>query len=159
DRVPFDHIIIMANSNTYGGGAIYNFYAISAVLDMSEWILPHELGHSIGGLADEYVEATADTSFDEMYPRNVEPIEPNITTLVAFDKKWKAMIPDGTPIPTQPVEGLKKNECGPLGVYEGAGYVPQGVFRPVTSCMMRDYHPFCPVCSKRLNEVFDSYCK
>lgn len=159
DRVPCDHIIIMANSATYGGGAIYNFYAMSAVQEMSEWILPHELGHSIGGLADEYVEATADTSFDEMHPRNEEPIEPNITTLVAFDKKWKALVPDGTPIPTPPVKGLKKGECGPIGVYEGAGYVPKGVYRPVTSCMMRDYHPFCPVCTKRLNEVFDSYCK
>ena len=29
--VPYDHIIIMANCDTYGGGAIYNYYAFSAV--------------------------------------------------------------------------------------------------------------------------------
>ncbi len=151
EGVPFDHIIIMVNSSKYGGGAIYNFYAVSSVHPMCGKIMPHELGHSIGGLADEYVDA--DLSYAEIYPRGIEPLAPNITTLVDFGSKWEAMLPAGTPIPTKPVKGLGPKECGPLGVYEGAGYQAKGIYRPVTNCMMNYYADFCPVCSKRLEEV------
>jgi hypothetical protein len=154
--VPYDHIIIMANCDTYGGGAIYNYYAFSAVQEMSMWILPHELGHSIGGLADEYVED--DTNYNRRYVDR-EPVEPNITSLKNFESKWKYLVPEGTPIPTPPVEGLGRRENGPVGAYEGAGYLEKGCYRPCTKCMMRDYATFCPVCTKRLNEVFDIYIK
>ena len=154
---PCDHIIIMANSNTYGGGAIYNFYAMSSLNEMAYMVLPHELGHSIGGLADEYVDE--DLSYGDMHQLTVEPPEPNITTLVDFDKKWLDMLPEGTPIPTPADNKVSRKENGPLGVYEGAGYHSKGIYRPVMHCMMRDYAPFCPVCSKRLNEVFDLYVK
>lgn len=157
DEVPYDHIIIMANSDTYGGGAIYNFYAVSAVQEMSMYILPHELGHSIGGLADEYVDE--DLSYGDMHKAEAEPVEPNITNLVDFGSKWADMLPEGTAVPTPENLQVSRRENGPLGVYEGAGYKPKGVYRPVMHCMMRDYAPFCPVCSKRLNEVFDLYCK
>lgn len=154
--VPYDHIIIMANCDTYGGGAIYNYYAFSAVQNMSEWILPHELGHSIGGLGDEYVED--DSNYNRRYV-GIEPLEPNITSMVNFESKWKSMVPEGTPIPTEPVKGLGKRDNGPIGVYEGAGYLEKGCYRPCTKCMMRDYAAFCPVCTKRLNEIFDLYVK
>ncbi|MBR3412289.1 MAG: peptidase M64 [Bacteroidales bacterium] len=154
---PCDHIIIMANSTTYGGGAIYNFYAMSSLNEMAYMVLPHELGHSIGGLADEYVDE--DLSYGDMHQLTVEPPEPNITTLVDFDKKWMDMLPEGTPIPTPADNKLSRKENGPLGVYEGAGYHSKGIYRPAMHCMMRDYAPFCPVCSKRLNEVFDLYVK
>ena len=154
---PCDHIIIMANSTTYGGGAIYNFYAMSSLNEMAYMVLPHELGHSIGGLADEYVDE--DLSYGDMHQLTVEPPEPNITTLVDFDKKWMDMLPKDTPIPTPANNKLSRKENGPLGVYEGAGYHSKGIYRPVMHCMMRDYAPFCPVCAKRLNEVFDLYVK
>ena len=156
--VPFDHIIIMVNSETYGGGGIYNYYTMSAVQDMSEWILPHELGHSIGGLSDEYVDPNP--NFENMTDRNVEPVEPNITTLVNFDQKWKGLIPNGALIPTPvPEHDLPKDECGDIGVYEGAGYVAHGIYRPTPHCMMRDYHPFCPVCTRHLHKVIKSFCR
>lgn len=153
---PYDHILIMANCDTYGGGAIYNYYAFSAVQEMSRWILPHELGHSIGGLADEYVED--DPNYNRRY-ENIEPLEPNITSLINFEAKWKYLVPEGTPIPTPNVEKLDKRECGPVGAYEGAGYLEKGCYRPCPHCMMRDYAYFCPVCMKRMNEVFDLYVK
>lgn len=154
---PCDHIIIMANSTTYGGGAIYNFYAMSSLNEMAYMVLPHELGHSIGGLADEYVDE--DLSYGDMHQLTVEPPEPNITTLVDFDKKWMDMLPKDTPIPTPADNQVSRKENGPLGVYEGAGYHSKGIYRPVMHCMMRDYAPFCPVCAKRLNEVFDLYVR
>ncbi len=154
---PCDHIIIMANSDTYGGGGIYNFYAMSSLNSMADMILPHELGHSIGGLADEYVDENL--SYGDTHVKTFEPMEPNITSLVEFDKKWQAMLPEGVPIPT-PVDTLvNRKENGPLGVYEGAGYQAKELYRPVMHCMMRDYAPFCPVCSKRLEEVFSLYTK
>ena len=157
DGIPCDHIIIMANSDTYGGGAIYNFYAMSSLNKMANMILPHELGHSIGGLADEYVDE--DLSYGDIHTANTEPIEPNITTLVDFKSKWADMVPRKTPIPTPDNTEVGRYENGPIGAYEGAGYHTKGIYRPVMHCMMRDYAPFCPVCSKRLNEVFDLYTK
>jgi hypothetical protein len=154
---PCDHIIIMANSSTYGGGAIYNFYAMSSLNEMAFMVLPHELGHSIGGLADEYVDE--DLSYGDMHTMEQEPVEPNITTLVDFGAKWQSMLPAGTPVPTPADETVPRNQNGPLGVYEGAGYHAKGIYRPVMHCMMRDYAPFCPVCSRRLNEVFDLYVR
>lgn len=157
-RTPCDHIIIMANSKTYGGGAIYNFYAVSAVTEMAGMILPHELGHSIGGLADEYVDP--DLSYNGMHKEEYEPLEPNITSLVDFKSKWEDMIEEDTPIPTPPCTlSNRMDNCGPVGVYEGAGYKPKGLYRPVMNCMMNYYAPFCPVCTKALNAIFDIYCK
>ena len=154
---PCDHIIIMANSTTYGGGAIYNFYAMSSLNQMAYVVLPHELGHSIGGLADEYVDE--DLSYGDIHLLDQEPIEPNITTLVDFASKWQSMLPAGTPVPTPPDNSVPRGKNGPLGVYEGAGYHSNGIYRPTMRCMMRDYAPFCPVCSLRLNQVFDLYVK
>jgi len=152
---PYDHIIIMANCDTYGGGAIYNFYAFSAVQEMSRWILPHELGHSIGGLADEYVDD--ELSYNDIHKYDQEPLEANITTLVDFASKWKDLVPEGTQVPTPPVKGLGKRDCGPVGVYEGAGYKAKGIYRPCTNCMMNYYAAFCPVCARTLNKMFDLY--
>lgn len=154
---PCDHIIIMANSETYGGGAIYNFYAMSSLNEMAYMVLPHELGHSIGGLADEYVDENL--SYGDMHSEQQEPTEPNITTLVDFNRKWQHLLPSGTPIPTPPDNKVPRGENGPIGVYEGAGYHAHGIYRPTMHCMMRDYAPFCPVCTERLNAVFDLYTR
>lgn len=156
-QVPCDHIIIMCNTDTYGGGAIYNFYAMSSLNKMAYAVLPHELGHSIGGLADEYEDEGV--SYSEMHAVKCEPPEPNITTLVDFGRKWKSMLPEGTPVPTPHDKYVYPGENGKLGVYEGGGYLSKGVYRPVMHCMMRDYAPFCPVCAQRLNDIFDLYTK
>ena len=154
--VPCDHIIIVLNNEKYGGGAIYNFYSVSSLHKMAESVLPHELGHGIGGLADEYIDE--DLSYADLHRTQYEPLEPNITNLVDFSSKWKHLLPEGTPVPTPNVE-VPRTENGPIGVYEGAGYSSKGVYRPAMHCMMRDYAPFCPVCRKRLEEVIKLYTK
>ena len=156
-QTPCDHIIIVVNNETYGGGAIYNFYSVSSLHSMAEFVLPHELGHGIGGLADEYVDD--DLSYADLHRTAHEPLEPNITNLVDFESKWKSMLPVGTPVPTPDNTKVPRTENGPLGVYEGAGYSGKGVYRPVMHCMMRDYAPFCPICTKRLESIFELYTK
>ncbi|HAH25247.1 MAG TPA: peptidase M64 [Prolixibacteraceae bacterium] len=156
-NAPYDYIYILANTEKYGGGAIYNFYGISAAHHKNETgkIFLHEFGHLFAGLGDEYV---GGTDLSDLYFPTVEPWEPNLTTLFAFEKKWKNMLPEGTPIPT-PVspENSKK-----LGVYEGGGYVSKGVYRPWINCMMNNMHTidvFCPVCSKAIQDMIDFNCK
>ncbi len=156
DVTPCDHIIVVTNNEEYGGGAIYNFYSVSSLHSMAEMVLTHELGHGIGGLADEYVDEKL--SYSELHRTEYEPLEPNITNLVNFDSKWKHLLPEGTPVPT-PDAKVPRTENGPLGVYEGAGYSSKGVYRPVMHCMMRDYAPFCPVCRQRLEAVIGLYTK
>ena len=153
---PCDHIVIVINNKTYGGGAIYNFYSVSSLHSMAEFVLTHELGHGIGGLADEYVDE--DLSYADLHRTSYEPLEPNITNLVDFDSKWRKLVPKKTPVPTPDVD-VPGNENGPVGAYEGAGYSAKGVYRPVMHCMMRDYAPFCPVCSQRLEDIFGLYTK
>lgn len=152
-NAPYDYIYILANAEKYGGGAIYNFYGISAAHHLNETgkIYLHEFGHLFAGLADEY-EGGAD--YSDFYPLTVEPWEPNLTTLVSFEKKWKNMMSQGTVIPTPETQENKEK----LGVYEGGGYISKGVYRPWINCMMNNMHTidvFCPVCSKAIQDMID----
>ena len=156
-NAPYDYIYILANTEKYGGGAIYNFYGISAAHHAEEAgkIYIHEFGHLFAGLGDEYV---GGVEYSEFYPTNLEPWEPNLTTLVDFDKKWKSMLPEGTAVPT----ATKFENSKKLGVYEGGGYVSKGVYRPWINCLMNNLHTidvFCPVCSKSIQEMIDFNCK
>lgn len=97
--VPYEFMVILINERTYGGGGIYNLYTtVSADNKFSDYIMVHEMGHHMAGLADEYY--TSAVSY-EIPKITVEPWEPNITAL--FDKsnlKWKDLVEEGTPIPT-----------------------------------------------------------
>lgn len=159
DDAPYDVIVIICNSEKYGGGGIYNFYCtVYNHGDYPDYVIVHEMGHLIGGLADEYY--TSEVSVQDFYPAGIEPVEPNVTTLVDFDSKWKDMLPENTPVPTPPaVKGTP--EFDQIGVYEGGGYVSKGVFRPAMHCTMHQirYNDFCPVCRKALEEVIEYYSK
>lgn len=156
-NAPYDYIYILANTSKYGGGAVYNFYGISAAhhIDETGKIYIHEFGHLFAGLGDEYV---GGVEYSEFYPTNLEPWEPNLTTLVSFDKKWKNMLSEETKIPT-PVKAANNEK---LGVYEGGGYVTKGVYRPWINCLMNNLHTidvFCPVCSKSIQNAIDFNCE
>ncbi|MDR1115877.1 MAG: IgA Peptidase M64 [Tannerella sp.] len=149
-NIPCDAVFVLVNSEVYGGGGMYNFYAIgTADNERTIQVFVHEFGHSFAGLADEYF--SSETSYSDFYNLNFEPWEPNITTLVDFDKKWKDMLPPGTPVPT-PLEAPYSDK---LGVFEGGGYLAKGIYRPMDHCMMRDLKSFCPVCSKAIERMID----
>lgn len=149
-NIPCDAVFVLVNSAVYGGGGMYNFYAIgTADNEKTIEVFVHEFGHSFAGLADEYF--SSETAYDEFYNIRLEPWEPNITSLVDFDSKWKDMLPAGIPVPTP----LEAPYAEGLGVFEGGGYLAKGIYRPVDHCMMRDLKPFCPVCSRAILRMVD----
>lgn len=97
---PYDAVMIMVNHSRYGGGGIYNFYCtFTADTPFHAYIFIHEFGHSFTGLADEYY--TSSVSYNDFYPRGVEPVEPNITALLnPAGLKWKHLVEEGIDIPT-----------------------------------------------------------
>lgn len=139
---PYEHIIVLVNTEKYGGGGILNSYNLS--MTHNRWFKPvvaHEFGHSFAGLADEYAYEQEPIP---MYPLDVEPWEQNITTMVDFKGKWEDMV------------GKDK-----VGVFEGAGYSLKGVYRPAQDCRMRtnENPEFCPVCKRIVQNVIDFYTK
>jgi len=117
-------------------------------------IFVHEFAHGLAGLADEYGN---DNTYQDMYPTDVEPWEPNLTTMVNFESKWKHLIEAGTPIPT-PSEEMYKNK---IGVFEGGGYVAKGVYRPTFNSIMNSFssNEFNLVCKEALEKVINFYAE
>ncbi|MDR2291960.1 MAG: IgA Peptidase M64 [Prevotellaceae bacterium] len=150
-NVPCDAVFILVNTDIYGGGGMYNLYAIgTADNERTDVVFVHEFGHSFAGLADEYF--TSEVAYDDQfYNLKLEPWEPNITTLTDFDSKWKNLLPSEMPIPTAD----NQENADKLGVFEGGGYLAKGIYRPKVHCMMRDYAPFCPVCVRAIKNMID----
>ena len=151
-NAPYDQIYILVNSSQYGGGGFYNFYSMSTAGNMSSSsVIIHEFGHAFAGLGDEYEEP--DNPLGLLYNLEVEPWEPNLTTLVDFDSKWADLVAPGTPIPT-PANNQYYNT---VGAFEGGGYLTHGIYRPQLHCMMRDYAPFCAVCNRTIEAVIAAH--
>lgn len=138
--VPYEHIVILANTDTYGGGGIYNSYTLTTAHHPAfKPVVVHEFGHSFAGLADEYY---YDDMYVEYYYPGTEPWEQNITTLADFDSKWKDML-----------------DAGQAELLEGAGYQSKGVYRPAKDCRMHTNRPdsFCPVCQRAIARIIEFY--
>lgn len=155
-NAPYDQIFILVNHEKYGGGGIYNFYSLGTSDNPAgDFLFQHEFGHAFAGLGDEYY--TSDVAVEDFYPADMEPWEPNLTTLVNFGSKWQNMVSHSTPVPTSP---SPENEQT-VGVYEGGGYVAEGVYRPYIDCTMKSviYDAFCPVCKRAIQRMIDFYAE
>jgi len=99
-HVPYDAIFVMVNHPRYGGGGIYNLYCTFTTDNQwHKYLFLHEFGHSFAGLGDEYYSSS--TSYNDFYPKGVEPTEPNITALLNPDSlKWGDLVESDTPVPT-----------------------------------------------------------
>ena len=138
--VPYEHILILANTETYGGGGIFNSYTLTTAGHPAfKPVVVHEFGHSFAGLGDEYY---YDDQFVEFYYPDCEPWEQNITTLFDFDSKWKDMV-----------------ESGEAVLLEGAGYQSKGVYRGSEDCRMKTNAAecFCPVCQRAIARIIEFY--
>ncbi len=117
-------ILVMVNDSRYGGCA--STFAVSYTGSQMSEVQIHEMGHSIGGLADEYD-----------YPNSTytggEPGEPN-ATISSAGQKWS--IWQGT---------------GGISAFEGCRYYRRGIFRPRSDCQMRSLGRIhCAVCTEAL---------
>lgn len=151
--IPYEHIIILANTYTYGGGGIYNAYTLTTTHHAAyRPVVVHEFGHSFAGLGDEYY---YDDQYENYYTSEVEPWEQNLTTLKDFAAKWQDMLPPRTPIPTRPDKGKPAS----IGVYEGGGYMSRGVYRAYQDCRMKtnECPAFCPVCQRAIVRLIKFY--
>ena len=182
---PYEHIIILANTDTYGGGGIYNSYTLTTAHHAQfKPVVVHEFGHSFAGLADEYF---YDDQYVQMYYPDTEPWEQNITTMADFASKWQDMLPAGTVLPDGSVvadvpDGLgsrllsrlrslssrsdsargaraRRRSIEGVGLYEGGGYQSKGVWRGAEDCRMRTNSApvFCPVCQQAITDIIDFY--
>ncbi|MEV0821711.1 M64 family metallopeptidase [Nonomuraea rubra] len=120
-------ILALGNSGTYGGAG-GSYATASGSNSMSALISPHELGHSLGGLQDEY----------DYYQRGVpggtyagpEPSSAHHTLLTEQEmldqrRKWWRWL------------GEPSESGGPIGRYEGGLYYTAGVWRPSAHSMMK----------------------
>lgn len=138
--IPYEHIVILANTDTYGGGGIYNSYTLTTAHHPAfKPVVVHEFGHSFAGLADEYY---YDDQYVEYYYPDCEPWEQNITTLFDFESKWKDML-----------------DAGEAQLLEGAGYQSKGVYRGSEDCRMHTNkaEAFCHVCQRAIGRIIEFY--
>jgi uncharacterized repeat protein (TIGR01451 family) len=117
-------VIVLVNDSRYGGCAAQ--FAVSYNGSLMPEVQTHEIGHALGGLADEYD-----------YPNGTytggEPGQANITANSAAGK-WSQWF--GT---------------DNIGAFEGAGYYLNGLFRPRLDCLMRNLGvTLCSVCREQL---------
>lgn len=123
-------VFVLVNDDRYGGCAAT--FAVSYNGSLMGEVQSHELGHSLGQVADEYD-----------YPYNTytggEPSAVNITTSPT-GQKWA--IWHGT-------QGI--------GAFEGAGYYLHGLFRPRSNCLMRSLgQVLCRVCQENIVKITNS---
>lgn len=139
--IPYDHIVVLVNTKTYGGGGFYNMLTLTAA-DNERWsqLFVHELCHGLIGLGDEYDYDT----LEGFYHVGIEPYEQNLTTLTDFNSKWKDLY-----------------ESGKASLVEGGGYMQKAVYRPAEDCMMRSFthKDFCPVCQRTIKQYIEQLTK
>ncbi|QIS02274.1 hypothetical protein F5X71_08020 [Nocardia brasiliensis] len=117
-----DQVVALANTTKYGGAG-GRVATSSGGNTAAGQIVLHELGHTIGGLADEY-------DYPEDRYTGGEPREVNASVYTSAQMqqkrtKWYQYL--GKPSP----------DGGVVGTYEGAVYHKRGVYRPTQNSLMR----------------------
>ena len=117
----YDIVLVLVNSSRYGGSG--GQFATASIAPGALNIAAHEIGHSFGGLTDEY--STPDGSPKEA---------PNATAETRRDDiKWRSWFADETPIPTADDVEYQND----IGLFEGAAYRERDWYRPHRRSKMR----------------------
>jgi kumamolisin len=153
----------------------------TTVVVPSAWVLAHELGHSILGLLDEYVDIAI---AQHVYTGGEAALTyPNVTTITnRASTKWASLIAAGTPLPTFPKANCNVNSSpdffpsdgaghsiGTVGLYEGASFGNCGIYRAEYNCKMNVHYynnastglpesiaNFCGACTQAFNNRMNS---
>jgi hypothetical protein len=123
----YDQVLVIANTDTYGGigGSIATTSGGNA---LGPYITPHELGHSLGRLQDEYTYSGRGV-MGPAYDRTEEPNSIHHTLLTeeqmrAQQAKWFRWL------------GEPSESGGVIGRYEGGQQRVSGIWRPSKHSMM-----------------------
>ncbi len=120
-------VLVMVNDDRYGGCA--GTFAVSYNGSWMTEVQIHEIGHSLGQLADEY-------DYPNQTYTGPEPSAVNITTSPT-GQKWSVW--HGT---------------GGIGAFQGAGYYLYGLWRPRVNCLMRALgQTLCNVCQENITKL------
>ena len=123
-------VMVLVNDTRYGGCAAT--FAVSYNGSSMNEVQIHELGHSLGQLADEY-------DYPYVNYTGGEPASVNITTSPT-GQKWS--IWHGT-------DGIS--------AFQGAGYYLNGLYRPKSNCLMRSLGAtLCRVCQENITKITNS---
>lgn len=109
----------------------------------------HELGHTIGGLGDEYSCQDRNTCNANDAYRGVEPTPVNVTMFPPSTNKWAGLM---GAVPVDPGVQGEEHRVTPFNV---GAYEYSTLFRPARECKMRRSGadvPFCPVCERTMAE-------
>jgi hypothetical protein len=139
--VPNRHLAALLVNDTYPGGSDGFEKTAITCKALGSWdILLHESGHVVAGLGDEY---TSDP-LGGIPPVTDEPNTTQQTNLAQI--KWRAWIPQDTPIPTP----ASYQYSSTVGLFRGARYSTNW-FRPMQNCRMNsNTDPFCDVCREAI---------
>ena len=186
--IHYSTLVVMANASAYGGSGIFNSHCCvpgGMAQEDLRYVLLHELGHSLGGLGDEYFTSPVSYLINESMSRS--PWEPNISSLDLQGRvKWSELIRPDIPVPTpwshaeylalsldpssvsevgshqayvtgcarDAQENLLNHETfkGEIGAFEGAHYLPFGLYRPEVDCRMfsKTSTHYCTVCEETI---------
>ena len=120
-------ILAIGNSDTYGGAG-GTYATASGGNALSALITPHELGHSLGGLQDEYdyyARGERGAPYQGPEPSSIHHTLLTEQQLLAQQKKWYRWL------------GEPSESGGTIGRYEGGMYAGSGVWRPSAHSMMK----------------------
>lgn len=129
-----DQVLVVVNDPSYGGagGAVASVSTNPAASS----ILPHEIGHSLLGLDDEYTTPTPGYPPCSDRRRNGVRMrcDANITDVSDRSRiKWRRWISADTPVPTSgPVSPEDR-----IGLFLGGHYSADTYYRPCDDCLMR----------------------
>jgi hypothetical protein len=120
-------ILAIGNSDTYGGAG-GTYATASGGNALSALITPHELGHSLGGLQDEYdyyARGERGAPYTGPEPASIHHTLLTEQQMLGQQQKWFRWL------------GETSESGGVIGRYEGGMYAGSGVWRPSRHSMMK----------------------
>ncbi|MEM9799837.1 MAG: M64 family metallopeptidase [Planctomycetota bacterium] len=128
-----DQVIALANSTKYGGAGYTtsNLATSSGGNGAAVEIVKHELGHSLGKLADEYTYG-GPTTYVGGEPNRANVSTYDAATMAGLGAKWASWL-----------GASAAGFDGVIDTYEGGSYSELGIYRPSNDSLMRSLNrPF-----------------
>ena len=152
--IPYEHIIILANTDTYGGGGIYNSYTLTtAHHPMFKPVVVHEFGHSFEDWQTNMLIRKPQPAISLRGRTMGTKYHQSRLTLKANGKIWFCPYSH-----SYPGSNSKAGYIQQRGVYEGAGYTKKAFIARSPNVewksMKHLFLPRLPACIERLDKLY-----